>query len=127
MRICMVGTGYVGLVTGAGLAETGATVACADVDASRVATLSSGEVPFFEPGLDELVARNVEGGRLRFTTDVAGAIAGAEVVFIAVGTPSRTDGGANLAAVESVAETIARSATREVVVVLKSTVPAGTH
>lgn len=127
MKLCMVGTGYVGLVSGACFAETGNHVVCADVDGEKIDRLAAGEVPIFEPGLDELIETNVEQGRLRFSNDVQGSIADAEVIFIAVGTPSRADGGADLRAVDSVAETVAEHATREVVLVLKSTVPIGTN
>ncbi len=127
MNVCMVGTGYVGLVTGAGLAELGNRVVCADVDRARVEMLGRGVLPIYEPGLDELVERNTREGRLAFTSDVSAAIARAEVVFVTVGTPSRTDGGADLSAVFEVAEEVARRAEREVVLVLKSTVPVGTN
>lgn len=127
MNVCMVGTGYVGLVTGAGLAELGNRVVCADVDHARVETLGRGELPIYEPGLDELVERNTREGRLAFTSDVGASIACADVVFVTVGTPSRNDGGADLSAVFEVAEEVARRAEREVVLVLKSTVPVGTN
>ncbi len=127
MRVAVVGTGYVGLVTGAGLAETGAEVLCADIDAAKVEALNNGILPIFEPGLDPIVKNNVEAGRLRFTNDVAAAIAQSEFVFTAVGTPSRSDGAADLRAVDQVAETVAKHAQRETVLVLKSTVPVGTN
>jgi len=127
MKICVVGSGYVGLVTGAGFAETGTDVTCADLDAAKIAQLNRGEIPIFEPGLDALVERNTAQGRLRFTTDVEAAVADADIIFIAVGTPQRSDGAANLFAVDSVAELVARAATRECVLVLKSTVPVGTN
>ena len=127
MKLCMVGTGYVGLVSGACFAETGQSVICADIDESKIRRLHEGEIPIFEPGLDELVARNVEAGRLEFTSDVADAISQATVVFVAVGTPPRGDGGANLGAVEAVALAVAEHAKREMVLVLKSTVPVGTN
>ena len=127
MKVCMVGTGYVGLVSGAGFAETGASVVCADIDANKIARLRAGEMPIFEPGLDELVARNVAEGRLAFSDDVPAAIAGAQVVFIGVGTPMRPDGGADLTAVDAVAQAVAQHATRECVLVCKSTVPVGTN
>jgi UDPglucose 6-dehydrogenase len=100
---------------------------CADVDQSKIDTLLEGKLPIYEPGLDELVQRNTEAGRLTFTSDVTGAVASADVVFVAVGTPSRTDGAANLTAVDVVAEMVAKHAAREVVLVLKSTVPVGTN
>jgi UDPglucose 6-dehydrogenase len=127
MKICMVGTGYVGLVSGAGFAETGANVVCADIDEGKIARLRKGEIPIFEPGLDALVARNVEGKRLSFSSDVPAAVADADVVFIAVGTPMRSDGGADLTAVDAVARDVARHATRPCVLVIKSTVPVGTN
>jgi UDPglucose 6-dehydrogenase len=116
----------VGLVAGACLAETGNTVVCADLDRDKIERLRQDEIPIFEPGLDAIVARNQADGRLSFTTDVASAIAGAEVVFIAVGTPPDEDGSADLSHVLAVADTIGRSITRETVVVTKSTVPVGT-
>jgi len=127
MKVCVIGSGYVGLVSGAGFSETGNDVVCADLDANKVASLSRGEIPIFEPGLEEMVKRNAEEGRLRFTTDVEGAVADAEVIFVAVGTPQRSDGAANLSAVDAVAETVAKAAKRETVLVLKSTVPVGTN
>ena len=127
MKLCMVGTGYVGLVSGACFAETGADVVCADIDAAKVATLHGGKIPIAEPGLPEMVARNVAAGRLTFTADVAGAIRAADVVFIAVGTPRRSDGAADLQAVDRVAEMVAGSCAHETVLVLKSTVPVGTN
>src|ERR1700712_1495800 len=96
MKLTMVGSGYVGLVSGACFAETGTDVTCLDIDAAKVDRLNRGEVPIFEPGLADLIVRTRAGGRLRFTSDVAAAIADADVVFIAVGTPSRADGGADL-------------------------------
>ncbi|MCA9604575.1 MAG: UDP-glucose/GDP-mannose dehydrogenase family protein, partial [Myxococcales bacterium] len=127
MKLCMVGTGYVGLVSGACFAETGQNVICADVNEDKIATLLEGEIPIFEPGLDAIVTRCVAGGRLSFTTDVAKAISEATAVFVAVGTPPRGDGGADLSAVDAVAQAVAEHATREVVLVLKSTVPVGTN
>jgi UDPglucose 6-dehydrogenase len=127
MRICMVGSGYVGLVSGPGFAETGNEVVCADIDAAKIARLEAGEIPIFEPGLEELVARNVKGRRLTFSSDVGAAIASAQVIFIGVGTPPRPDGGADLSAVEAVARLVAERAEREVVLVAKSTVPVGTN
>ncbi len=127
MKVCMVGTGYVGLVSGACFAETGNDVVCADIDAGKVERLNRGEIPIFEPGLEEVVHRNVQGGRLRFSSDVGSSIASAQAVFVAVGTPPRRDGAADLSAVDSVAETVAAHAQRETVIVLKSTVPVGTN
>ncbi len=127
MDVCMVGTGYVGLVTGAGLAELGNRVVCADVEPARVEALKRGELPIYEPGLEDLVARGVREKRLSFTGDVDEAIAGAQTVFITVGTPPRSDGGADLSAVFEVAERVAVHATCELALVMKSTVPVGTN
>jgi UDPglucose 6-dehydrogenase len=125
-RIAVLGTGYVGLVTGACLADFGNEVICVDVDAGKIARLTQGEVPFFEPGLGELVARNVEAGRLRFDTELAEAARWAEGVFITVGTPPKADGSADLSAVYAAGETVARAATGYKVVIQKSTAPVGT-
>ncbi len=127
MKLCMVGTGYVGLVSGACFAETGQNVVCADVSEEKIAKLQAGEIPIFEHGLEEIVRRNAAEGRLSFTTDVAGAIGESTVVFVAVGTPPREDGGADLSAVDAVAQSVAGNAQREMVLVLKSTVPVGTN
>ena len=126
MRVAVVGTGYVGLVAGAGLAETGNDVICADIDEDKIDRLNRGEIPIFEPGLDRLVERNLEDGRLRFSTDVARAVRESDVIFIAVGTPPGEDGSADLQHVLGVAEIIGRSMNGEKVVVTKSTVPVGT-
>jgi UDPglucose 6-dehydrogenase len=126
MNIAVIGSGYVGLVVGACLAETGNTVTCADIDARKIEGLKRNELPIYEPGLDAIVERNQKTSRLSFTTDVAGAVASAEVVFIAVGTPPDEDGSADLRHVLAVADTIGRSLKRETVVVTKSTVPVGT-
>ena len=126
MRITVVGTGYVGLVVGACLAETGNDVHCADVDVAKIEGLKKNVLPIYEPGLDALVERNQSQGRLEFTTNVPEAIAQAEVVFIAVGTPPDEDGSADLRHVLGVAELVGKHMTREVVVVTKSTVPVGT-
>ena len=122
----MVGTGYVGLVTGACLADFGNRVTCVDSDPAKVESLSRAEVPFFEPGLPEIVARNVAEGRLRFRQDLAGAIAKAHVIFITVGTPPRRDGSADTRAIFDVAKEIARRLDRYQLVVQKSTAPVGT-
>ena len=127
MKICMVGAGYVGLVSGAGFAEMGNEVICADINERRIARLEKGDVPIFEPGLTELMSRNVQAGRLSFSSDVAASIGKCEVVFVCVGTPSRGDGAADLSAVDRVAEAVAANARQETVVVLKSTVPVGTN
>jgi len=126
MQIAVIGSGYVGLVAGACLAETGHTVTCADVDADKIRRLERGEIPIFEPGLDDLVVRNHGKQRLAFTTDIPAAIASASVVIIAVGTPPDEDGSADLTHVLGVAETVGRSLARETVIVTKSTVPVGT-
>jgi|DewCreStandDraft_5_1066085.scaffolds.fasta_scaffold02052_2 UDPglucose 6-dehydrogenase len=129
MRVTVIGTGYVGLVVGACLAETGNRVVGADIDEDKIEALNRGEVPIYEPGLDELIARNLAEGRLRFTTDVGGAVTDAEVIFIAVGTPPGEDGSADLQHVLAVAETIGRHLGPEgpePIVVTKSTVPVGT-
>ncbi|MFL5408028.1 MAG: UDP-glucose dehydrogenase family protein [Myxococcales bacterium] len=126
MKITVVGSGYVGLVTGTCLAESGNTVACMDVDERRVARLQSGETPLYEPGLEELVRKNLKAGRLRFTTDLRSAVARSEVVFIAVGTPMAETGEADLHAVLSAATQIGKSVQDATVVVIKSTVPVGT-
>ena len=127
MRIAMIGTGYVGLVSGACFSEFGVDVVCVDRMADKIAQLEAGEVPIFEPGLDVVVARNVAAGRLSFSTDLAGAVAGADAVFIAVGTPSRRgDGHADLSYVFDAAREIALAMKGYTVVVTKSTVPVGT-
>src|SRR6202171_415900 len=124
MRIAMIGTGYVGLVSGACFADFGHQVTCVDKDAEKSASLRRGEIPIFEPGLDALVAANVKAGRLDFTTDLAAPVAGADAVFIAVGTPSRRgDGHADLSYVYAAAREIAKAVSKFTVVVTKSTVP----
>ncbi len=126
MNIAVIGTGYVGLVTGTCFAESGHTVLCVDTDKEKIAKLERGEMPIYEPGLDEIVHRNVHAHRLSFTDDTARAVAGAEVVFLAVGTPSREDGSADLSYLMSAAERVARAITGPCVLVTKSTVPVGT-
>jgi UDPglucose 6-dehydrogenase len=127
MRIAMIGTGYVGLVSGACFSDFGHDVRCVDKDESKIAALEQGVMPIFEPGLDQLVARNVRGGRLSFTTDLPSAVADADAIFIAVGTPSRRgDGHADLSYVYGAAEEIAHALARPALVVTKSTVPVGT-
>jgi UDPglucose 6-dehydrogenase len=127
MRIAIIGTGYVGLVSGACFSDFGHEVVCVDKDASKIEALQGGIMPIFEPGLDQLVARNVEGGRLGFTTDLAGAVGGVDAVFIAVGTPSRRgDGHADLTYVYAAAHEVAGALTGPAVIVTKSTVPVGT-
>jgi UDPglucose 6-dehydrogenase len=123
----MIGAGYVGLVSGACFSEFGVTVTCVDKDAEKIARLRGGEIPIFEPGLDDLVARNAQAGRLAFASDLPAAVAGADAVFIAVGTPSRRgDGHADLTYVYAAAREIAHALTGYAVVVTKSTVPVGT-
>ena len=127
MRIAMIGTGYVGLVSGACFADFGHRVTCVDTDAGKIAALDRGEIPIFEPGLDDLVAASVKAGRLDFTTDLAGPVGEADAVFIAVGTPSRRgDGHADLSYVHAAAREIAGALRGFTVVVTKSTVPVGT-
>jgi UDPglucose 6-dehydrogenase len=127
MRLAVIGSGYVGLVTGAGFSDFGNRVTCVDIDAQRIERLRHAEVPFFEPGLPELVQRNVKGGRLLFTTNTAEAVADADVVFLAVGTPSRPDGSADLSyLLEAARQVGAGLGPNKTVVVTKSTVPVGT-
>ena len=126
MNISVIGTGYVGLVVGACLAETGNDVTCADTNSEKIEGLKKNVIPIFEPGLDTMVERNQQQGRIKFTTDVASAIARADVVFIAVGTPPDEDGSADLRHVLGVADMIGRHMGRELVIVTKSTVPVGT-
>ena len=126
MNIAIVGTGYVGLVTGAGLADFGNEVICVDIDEKKIAALESGKIPIYEPGLDGLVEKNVGEGRLRFSTDLPMAIRDSYVIFIAVGTPQKSDGSADLRYVEQVARSIAEHMEGPKVVVTKSTVPTGT-
>src|SRR3970040_2286584 len=126
MQLTIFGTGYVGLVTGACLADVGHNVVCIDVDAPKVEALNNGVVPIFEPRLDPMVMGNHNAGRLRFTTDAPGFVNRAEVIFIAVGTPPDGDGSADLKYVLQVARTIGRHLEGPVVVVNKSTVPVGT-
>ncbi len=125
MNISVIGTGYVGLVVGACLAETGNTVCCADIDEGKIEGLRGNVLPIYEPGLESLVERNQREGRLSFTTDLQSAIAGVEVLFIAVGTPPGDDGSADLKYVLDVARLVGRFMTREMVIVTKSTVPVG--
>jgi len=126
MNIAIVGTGYVGLVSGACFADTGANVTCVDVDAAKIERLKNGEIPIYEPGLDELVLKNVNAGRLKFTTSLADILNDQEIVFSAVGTPPDEDGSADLKYVLQVAETIGQNLDKYMVVVTKSTVPVGT-
>jgi UDPglucose 6-dehydrogenase len=124
--IAVIGTGYVGLVTGAGLADFGNDVICCDIDPKKIDALNNGQIPIYEPGLDKIVSRNVGEGRLRFTTDLGDAISRSRAIFIAVGTPPKPDGSANLTYVENVARTIAKHMNGPKLVITKSTVPIGT-
>jgi UDPglucose 6-dehydrogenase len=126
IKICMIGTGYVGLVSGACLADFGHNVMCVDIDADRIARLLQGEIPIYEPGLKDVVANNVRAERLHFTGDLAAAVSDADVVFIAVGTPSLADGGTDLKYVFDAARDVARHLSQYTVVVQKSTAPVGT-
>ncbi|AHM03556.1 UDP-glucose dehydrogenase [Roseibacterium elongatum DSM 19469] len=128
MKITMIGTGYVGLVSGVCFSDFGHDVICVDKDPRKIEMLNAGEVPIYEPGLDTLMEKNVEAGRLSFTTDLASAVDGAEAVFIAVGTPTRRgDGHADLTYVMAAAEEVAQALTGYAVIVTKSTVPVGTN
>jgi UDPglucose 6-dehydrogenase len=127
MKIAVIGTGYVGLVTGTCFAESGNEVTCIDKDARKIQMLEQGQLPIYEPGLEELVKRNRREERLRFTTDLAKGIAPAQLVFIAVGTPQSADGSADLSTVWAVSDAIAAAANGPKTVVIKSTVPVGTN
>ena len=126
MNVCVVGTGYVGLVTGACFAEFGVQVVCADKDAAKIGALQKGEIPIYEPGLQDVVERNLRAGRLSFTTNTAEAVRASLVVFIAVSTPPKQDGSTDLTAVEAVAREIGQNLDGYKVIVTKSTVPVGT-
>ncbi len=127
MKIAVVGTGYVGLVTGTCLADSGNDVTCIDIDAGKIERLAQGKVPIYEPGLTEMVVRNAASGRLHFTTDLAAAARDAKLFFIAVGTPSADDGAADLTALWKVVETLAPNLPSDAIVIVKSTVPVGTN
>jgi UDPglucose 6-dehydrogenase len=127
MKIAMIGAGYVGLVSGTCLADSGNDVTCVDVDQAKVELLEQGQIPIYEPGLAELVVRNAANGRLRFTVDTAEAVRGAALVFIAVGTPSREDGSADLSYIWQAVEKFANHLRPDAVVVVKSTAPVGTN
>lgn len=127
MRVVMIGTGYVGLVTGTCLADSGNEVTCVDINEKKIAGLNRGEMPIYEPGLQELVVRNAKSGRLKFTTDLAGTVKSAHLVFIAVGTPQGDDGSANLSYLWSAVDAMAPHLSDSVIVVTKSTVPVGTN
>src|SRR5690242_5586417 len=126
MNICVIGTGYVGLVTGTVFADLGNDVICADKDEAKIAMLCRGEMPIYEPGLEEMVARNVGDHRLCFTSEIEDGIARSDVIFICVGTPSKENGDPDMRYVEEAAKSIARALNRYKVVVNKSTVPVGT-
>lgn len=126
MHIAVIGTGYVGLVTGACFAEFGVDVICVDVDAAKLERLSAGEMPIYEPGLEQIVTKNMQSGRLRFTTDIKQAVEQALVIFLAVGTPPKTDGSPDMSFVEAAARSVAEHMNGYKVIVTKSTVPIGT-
>src|SRR6266850_2432225 len=126
MHIAVIGTGYVGLVTGACFAEFGVDVTCVDIDSEKIARLSSGEMPIYEPGLEQLVTKNMQSGRLQFTTDIKQGVEQALVIFLAVGTPPKSDGSPDLSFVEAAADSVAEHMNGYKVVVTKSTVPIGT-
>ncbi len=127
MKIAIVGTGYVGLVTGTCFADSGNQVTCIDIDEKKIARLNAGDIPIYEPGLAEMVEHNVEAKRLAFTTDLASAVSTASIVFLAVGTPSADDGSADLSALWKVVDDIAAHLAKDAIVVTKSTVPVGTN
>lgn len=126
MNIAIVGTGYVGLVSGTCFAEMGVNVTCVDIDELKINRLLNGEIPIYEPGLDEMVLRNYREGRLKFTTDLTTVLDDVEIVFSAVGTPPDEDGSADLKYVLEVARTVGRNMKKYVLLVTKSTVPVGT-
>jgi len=126
MKITVIGTGYVGLVTGACLSDVGIQVTCVDIDKNKIDDLKNGIMPIYEPGLEEIVKRNFKKGRLNFTTNLSDAIQGSEAAFIAVGTPPGEDGSADLKYVLAVADQIGKTMTNYMVVITKSTVPVGT-
>ena len=126
MNVCVIGTGYVGLVTGATFADLGNEVVCVDKDESKIARLQRGEMPIYEPGLEEIVRRNMEEGRISFTTDIGEGVRRSLVIFIAVGTPPKDNGETDLSQVESAAIEIAHNMDSYKIIVNKSTVPVGT-
>ena len=126
MKIAVIGTGYVGLVTGTCFADSGNSVTCVDIDQVKIDRLIAGEIPIYEPGLEELVRENTAAERLSFTTDLATAVSVADVVFLAVGTPQGDDGSADMTGLWSVVDGIAPDLKPEAIVVTKSTVPVGT-
>ena len=125
MHIAVIGTGYVGLVTGACFAEFGVDVTCVDVDASKIEKLNNGKIPSYEPGLDQIVEKNVKAGRLHFTTEISAAVEGAQVVFLAVGTPPKADGSPDMSYYQQAALDIAKAMTGIRFLSSKSTVPIG--
>src|SRR5690625_2291429 len=127
MEIAVIGTGYVGLVTGACLAEVGNRVTCIDIDEEKVATLKQGISPIYEAGLEELLRKNISASRLDFTTDYETGLAGKDIIYIAVGTPQNDDGSADLTAVDAVCRSLSEYLTEDVIIVTKSTVPVGTN
>lgn len=127
MKLSIVGTGYVGLVTGAVLSDIGHSVTCLDINDEKISLLRQGKSPIYEPGLDELLKKNIQEHRLSFTTDVSQAFNDAQFIFIAVGTPQGDDGSANLSYIEQAAKDIAKNVTRDCIVIVKSTVPVGTN
>ncbi len=127
MKIAVIGTGYVGLVTGTCFANSGNNVTCIDIDETKIEALKNGVIPIYEPGLTELVKRNAESGRLQFSTDTATAVKSAEIIYLAVGTPQGHDGSANLSAMWAVTKAIAPHLQKDAIVVTKSTVPVGTN
>lgn len=127
MKVTVIGTGYVGLVTGSIFSNQGNDVACVDIDKKKIEELRLGKMPIYEPGLDEVVATGIRHGSLRFTTDAAEAVADADVVFLAVGTPQSESGAANLDYLIAAAESIACALSDDAIVVIKSTVPVGTN
>src|SRR4051812_37813741 len=126
MNICIIGTGYVGLVSGACFAEFGNHVICVDKDQAKIERLKNGQIPIYEPGLDTLVAKNVRAGRLEFTTDTPAAVEQSLVILLAVGTPSSEDGSVDMGQIESAAKEVAKTLNSYKVIVTKSTVPVGT-
>ena len=126
MKIAVIGTGYVGLVTGACFAEFGVDVSCVDVDAEKINLLNNGGIPIYEPGLDQIVEKNVKGGRLKFTTEIESAVSDSQVVFLAVGTPPKSDGSPDMSFYREAAAQVARAINQYTVIVTKSTVPVGT-
>src|SRR3954469_24856694 len=127
MRIAVIGTGYVGLVSGACFADSGNSITCVDINAAKIEGLKQGKIPIYEPGLTDLVLKNQAAGRLHFTTDTAAAVRDARLVYLAVGTPSSDDGAADLSALWAVVKAIAPHLRKEAIVVTKSTVPVGTN